>query len=57
VSGCPNQYPLQWTNIPKPYTHLWLYAALVPLEDGFKYRPKHVELRIKKNKEYIEKYI
>jgi hypothetical protein len=26
-------------------------------EDGCKLHPKHVELRIKKNKEYIKKYI
>jgi hypothetical protein len=36
------------------YTHVRYTCAP---EDGCKKHPKHVELRIKKDKEYIKKYI
>jgi hypothetical protein len=48
-----SQYLLQWINIPNHYTHLWLYAAVCAPEDGCKWHPKHVELKIERNKEYI----
>jgi hypothetical protein len=35
------------------YTYLWLYAAVCAPEDGCKYQPKHVELKIENNKEHI----
>jgi hypothetical protein len=41
--------------LPSTDTHTYGYS-FVP-EDGCKQHPKHVELRIKKNKEYIKMYI